>query len=116
MTRPAVWFVAPCWWGKQRRYCSRACKNKASYGSYEAQQARGLERKQRLVALFGGRCAVCGYSRCLPGLSFHHKDPSQKQFPLDIRNLSNRTWEAILAEANKCTLLCLTCHAETHHL
>ncbi len=102
--------------GRQRKYCSRRCKNRSSYGDYGCQVSRGLQRKQRLVKALGGCCAHCGYSRCLAALSFHHQDPSQKVFPLDIRNLTNRTWDAIRAEASKCTLLCLNCHAEAHHL
>src|SRR5262249_36625205 len=101
--------------GKQRRFCSRTCKNKLSYGYYASQKSRGLQRKQKLVTMLGGCCAVCGYNGCLAALSFHHKDPDRKSFPLDIRHLTNRTWSTILVEAEKCTLLCLNCHAETHH-
>src|SRR5262249_2255796 len=101
--------------GKQTRFCSRVCKNHYSYGFYASQKSRGLRRKQQLVRMLAGRCAVCGYDRCLSALSFHHKDPTQKRFPLDMRHLTNRKWEAILIEARKCTLLCLNCHAETHH-
>src|SRR5262249_22533590 len=100
---------------RKRRFCSRMCKNKASYSCYAAQQRRGIDRKQRLIQVLGGRCTVCGYDRCLAALSFHHKDPSQKRFALEIRSLTNRLWEVIVAEETKCTLLCLNCHAELHH-
>jgi hypothetical protein len=101
--------------GKQTKFCSRCCKNKAYNGCYDFQKSRGLKRKQQLVQKLGGCCAVCGYNRCLAALSFHHEDPCTKEFPLDLRNLSNRTWDRILAEAKKCTLLCLNCHIEAHH-
>lgn len=101
--------------GKQSKFCSRACKNRSSYGDYGTQKSRGLRRKRDLVKALGGRCSTCGYNRCLAALSFHQKDPADKRFPLDMRHLTNRTWKAILAEASKCTLLCLNCHAEVHH-
>jgi hypothetical protein len=101
--------------GKQRKYCSRTCKFKAFNGSYDFQKSRGRKRKQQLVELMGGCCSRGGYNRCLAALSFHHVDPSTKSFQLDLRCLSNRTWERILAEAKKCTLLCFNCHMEAHH-
>jgi len=36
--------------------------------------------KEILVAEAGGRCAICGYDRCLAALEFHHVDPTQKAF------------------------------------
>jgi len=101
--------------GRQLRYCSRRCKNKAEDGCYPFQQARGWQRKRQLVDLFGGGCVRCSYNRCLPALSFHHQNPAEKKFALDVRSLSTRTWAECLAEAKKCMLLCLNCHAEEHH-
>jgi hypothetical protein len=102
--------------GRKRRFCSRTCKNKACYLCYEAQKQRGLERKRLLVQMLGGRCTLCGYSRCLAALSFHHNDPAQKELALEMRTLTNHRWEVLVAEVQKCTLLCLNCHAEVHHL
>jgi transposase len=67
--------------------------------------------KATLVAEAGGRCAVCGYDRCLAALSFHHLDPSQKRLHVsaDGRCLAIAT---LRAEAGKCVLLCANCHAE----
>lgn len=101
--------------GKQTKYCSDGCKGKAYNGCDDFQKSRGLRGKRQLVPALGGRCARCGYNRCLAALSFHHRHPARKAFELDLRSLSNRTWTRILAEAKKCTLLCLNCHAEAHH-
>jgi transposase len=67
--------------------------------------------KATLVAEAGGRCAVCGYDRCLAALSFHHLDPTQKRLHVsaDGRCLAIET---LRAEAGKCVLLCANCHAE----
>ena len=83
--------------------------------SYDAQQARGLRRKIRLIRDLGHRCKRCGYERNLAALEFHHSDPAAKLFSLDLRSLSNRSWQAIAREALKCELLCSNCHKETHN-
>ena len=67
--------------------------------------------KQRLIAEAGGGCTLCGYSRCAAALQFHHRDPDAKAFGIGSRGLG-RSWEALVAEAAKCALLCANCHAE----
>lgn len=104
--------------GKQTRYCSRKCKGKNTnntHQNYESQQRRGTERKIKLVDLLGGKCQCCGYSKNYSALSFHHRDPTTKEHTLDLRQLSNRKWEVLVGEANKCDLLCMNCHMEHHH-
>jgi predicted HNH restriction endonuclease len=32
-----------------------------------------------------------------------------------MRSLSNRTWESVMAELAKCSLVCANCHAELHN-
>jgi len=103
--------------GRQRRFCGRACKNHDTnnrHQNYTRQQARGLERKLRLVMEAGGRCSKCGYGRNLAALVWHHLDPRRKEFQLDLRSLSNRSERDIQRELAKCVLLCANCHAETH--
>ena len=104
--------------GKQTKYCSRACKNNylnQQLQSYRAQQNRGRSRKLELIKLKGGECEKCGYGDNYAALEFHHTEPGNKEFQLDLRCLSNRKWEVILLEAEKCKLLCSNCHAEEHN-
>ena len=103
---------------RQAKYCSRTCKNSFNNRlrqSYKAQQRRGKKRKLLLIEEKGGKCLQCGYSRNHAALDFHHIDPSTKEFALDLRALSNRKWQKVLVEAEKCILLCSNCHAEVHH-
>jgi len=100
--------------GRQSMYCSSACKNN-SLQSYKAQQARGLKRKITLVAQLGGKCSICGYNKNSSALAFHHINPKDKSFPLDLRSLSNRKQVKIDAELAKCVLICNNCHAELHN-
>ena len=104
--------------GRQSKYCSRQCKNiylNHSLQSYKAQQVRGRKRKLELIRLHGNKCGVCGYDKNYAALEFHHEVPADKSFQLDLRSLSNRSWEVILEEAKKCLLLCSNCHAEHHN-
>jgi hypothetical protein len=99
-------------------FCGRKCKNSYTnyhHQSYARQQERGRERKLRLISIMGGRCAKCGYRRNHAALEFHHVDPAQKAFQLDMRSLANLQWELILEESRKCQLLCSNCHAEHHN-
>jgi predicted Zn-ribbon and HTH transcriptional regulator len=108
--------------GQQQKYCSNACKQKDHYhrvkaqtNTYHSQTLRSLRRKVQLIELFGGGCRKCGYNANVAALHFHHSDPNLKSMKLDMRVLSNRNWESIMAEAGKCELLCSNCHAEEHH-
>lgn len=99
--------------GRQRRFCSHRCKIKGqSNAVYANQKRRGLARKNKLLLDKGGRCVRCGYNRCLRALTFHHRDPATKSFPLHVRNCSNHSFQLLAAEAAKCDLLCANCHAE----
>jgi hypothetical protein len=72
------------------------------------------QSKIRMVAAFGGRCAICQYSKCIKALEFHHLDPNEKDFHFNVR-ITNKTWPKICAELRKCVLLCANCHREVHH-
>jgi hypothetical protein len=104
--------------GRQRKFCSRRCKNADTnnkHQSYQAQQLRGRERKLELIRMKGAKCEYCGYNKNYAALEFHHPNPHEKDFQLDIRTLSNRRWDAVTTEARKCLLLCSNCHAEEHN-
>lgn len=104
--------------GRQRRFCSRRCKNNDTnhrLQSYARQQARGMARKVALLADAGACCRRCGYRKDLAALAWHHVDPAEKLFTLDLRSLSNRREQEIRKEAAKCIVPCANCHAEAHH-
>lgn len=99
----------------RRVYCSQKCKNKRqSNSNYKNQQARGKLRKMTMIEKMGGKCSICGYSKCLGAMEFHHVNPSTKEFNLDIRRLSNTCQEKLDIEAAKCIIVCSNCHAEIH--
>ena len=90
--------------GAVGRYRCRLCNG-------EAVSARRRKVKEMLVAEAGGACMLCGYSRYVGALQFHHVDPSAKSFSLSERGLA-RSLERARAEVAKCVLLCANCHAE----
>ncbi|TMK60881.1 MAG: hypothetical protein E6G53_17135 [Actinobacteria bacterium] len=73
--------------------------------------ARRRRVKAILVAEAGGRCQLCGYSRYVGALQFHHLDPTEKAFSLS-RGGVTRSLEKARQEAAKCALVCSNCHAE----
>jgi transposase len=77
----------------------------------EAVARRRRRVKSVLVEEAGGSCRLCGYSRCISALEFHHLDPAEKSFALSHRGVA-RSLAKARAEASKCILLCANCHAE----
>jgi hypothetical protein len=99
-------------------FCSRRCRNRNTnlhHQAYVRQHERGRLRKLYLIREMGGACQRCGYMKNHAALAFHHVRPESKSFQLDLRALSNRTWERVIEEITKCELLCNNCHCELHH-
>ncbi len=91
---------------------TRTYKDRREYLS-KATAIRRLRLKKMLVESRGGQCQICGYSRCLTALDFHHIDARTKGFELSQRDLT-RSWKTILVEVKKCVLVCSNCHREIH--
>jgi predicted HNH restriction endonuclease len=90
-------------------HCSPLGKQK----TYKRTNASRNKRKKELKEAFGGCCSVCGYSRCLEALDFHHLEPSEKHVGIS-ELLSMRSFGRAYEEAKKCKLVCSNCHREIH--
>jgi transposase len=77
----------------------------------EAVSRRRRKVKRILVEEAGGVCTICGYSRCIAALEFHHVAPEDKRFSMSHRGVT-RSLDRARDEARKCVLLCANCHAE----
>lgn len=72
---------------------------------------RRIKIKEKSLEFKGGKCEICGYSKSKRALSFHHVN-GKKEFSLSGSHC--RKWESIVAELNKCMLVCANCHMELH--
>jgi len=91
---------------------TRTYADRAEYLKKAVSQRR-RKLKQLSLEYGGGSCQICGYKKCIGALSFHHKDPDQKDFGMSARGLT-RSWEKTKKELGKCILVCANCHAEIH--
>ena len=70
--------------------------------------------KTKYVQMLGGECQNCGFCKFLSPLQFHHVLNHEKEHTLSkILIHESRTTE-IIAELDKCCLLCSNCHDAFH--
>lgn len=70
------------------------------------------KRRLEVALAFGHICDRCGNTN-LSDLSYHHLDPSQKEYtPADL--FQRGSLDKILVEAAKCSCLCRDCHDIIH--
>ena len=100
------------------RECNReyVYRREAGHGKTICNSCKITLRKNRLKELAvkykGGKCCVCGYSRCMRALQFHHLDRKKKEFGIGANNTHHLSWEKVKREVDKCVLVCAVCHAE----
>ena len=90
-------------------------ENRGAYRCKKCRSASVSKRRKnlkiKLVNFFGGKCVLCGYSKCIEALEFHHLDPLKKSFGVSFAG-ATRAYDKILEEAKKCILVCANCHRE----
>ena len=76
-----------------------------------------FQKRFDLKEKFGGKCNICGYSKCLAALHFHHVDSKNKSFCITdaLWGKVKASHQEILDEAEKCILVCSNCHIEIHN-
>ena len=70
-------------------------------------------RKLRAIELKGGVCKTCGWSGHPSGFIFHHLDGQSKESEISTM-FEKARWNEIIAEIEKCDLLCGRCHTILH--
>ena len=90
----------------------RTYKDRRKY-LIQAVQKRRRRIREKAIDYKGGHCQICGYSRCLEALEFHHLESTGKDFGISDRGYT-RSWKRIIEELDKCILLCANCHREVH--
>ncbi len=71
-----------------------------------------LKKKQKMVDYLGGKCIKCGYNKSLSALTFHHRNPEEKEF--ELGHIKDNNWNKVKRELDKCDLVCFNCHMEIH--
>ena len=70
--------------------------------------------KSRVVYILGNKCAICGLEdECLNIYDFHHINPDEKDFTISDGAFCG-SWEKLVEELKKGTLLCSNCHRRVH--
>ena len=69
------------------------------------------KRIRKLKEAAGGKCVICGYSKCFRALEFHHVDPHSKKFAVSVSG-NTKSWKRMIDEAAKCALVCSNRHRE----
>ena len=81
----------------------------------EALKKAVIKRRKKVKTLAleykGGKCQICGYSKCVGALELHHVNPKEKSFGIGEKGYT-RSWEKVRLELDKCVLLCANCHRE----
>lgn len=90
----------------------RTYRDRAQY-NIKAVAKRRKKLKEMAIAYKGGKCCLCGYSKCKSALDFHHINDNDKSFGLSVRGLT-RSWGRTKQELDKCVLVCANCHREIH--
>lgn len=99
--------------------CDLLCQNchrEIHYKLYKLDDRR--YDKKVYLEYAGGECVKCGYNKCPASLTFHHRNPEEKEFW--IGGLSERInsiyelSEKIKCEIEKCDILCANCHSLEH--
>ena len=91
----------------RRKYCD-ICKKERPW----LRKTRNMEFKKRCADYLGSKCEICEYASCIQAMTFHHRDPSKKNF--NISGKYRMPWNKVVKELRKCALLCSRCHSEVH--
>ena len=95
----------------------RERRKKPGYRKTEDRQRREryLAKKEATVLAHGGKCCVCGYSKNLAVLVFHHPDGRNDDTTITYRMFRSWSLKRIIEALQETMLLCQNCHVETHH-
>ena len=101
-----------------RPYSVKTSKGRTTYykcGKCNTEQVQRRRDQLKILAVEykGGCCEICGYSKYVGALEFHHIDPSLKDFSISGSGYT-RSFEKMKPELDKCRMLCANCHREIH--
>ena len=90
----------------RRGYWARSCRDCINEGE---RAKRGFKRKV-ISRIKAGPCADCGNTFPSAAMDFDHRDPATKEFEIGDMAACTSSWERLMAEIDKCDLVCSNCH------
>lgn len=106
---------------KELDKCDLYCQNCHRELHYNEKTKCGEDRrldKKIYLEYSGGSCIKCGYNKCPASLTFHHRNPSEREFWIgglsERINSIDELNSKIKKEIDKCDLLCANCHTLEH--
>jgi hypothetical protein len=97
---------------EKQRAASRKSYLKRGKAYWLAKQTAKRKAAKEWVDSLKTKCTKCGYNRCVEALEFHHKDGDDKLRGISKMMRNNWSKKKILAEIEKCVVLCANCHRE----
>ena len=97
---------------KRRAWREHYHRNKVNYISRQREKRQEIREWLRDLKE-GVECQKCGESdpACL---TFHHREPDEKEFTISFAINQRLSRKRILAEMEKCDVLCANCHMKHH--
>lgn len=113
-------FLPSDWRRAVRKSWCRECRGKkVMHGYYAKHRPTVLARQQSLRDRVSALKAALGCKECGEShpacLDFHHRDPLQKRIAIGTMVCRSATMDKVLAEIQKCDVLCANCHRKHHH-
>lgn len=105
---------------KELDKCILLCQNCHRELHFNIDVKKDDRRKDKTIYLeySGGKCIICGYNKCPASLTFHHRNPEEKEFWIgglsERMNSISDLRDIIKNEIEKCDLLCANCHILEH--
>lgn len=96
---------------KQREY-QRGWHRRRTKAYWRDRQTAKRKAIKEWVDSLKTKCVKCGYDRCIEALEFHHEDEDDKVRSISRMMRNNWGRKRILAEIEKCVVLCANCHRE----
>ena len=94
--------------------CRSGTRRKCKNCWYLRKREKWKLLKSQYVNILGRKCQNCGYNQCLSPLQFHHVVSESKEHTLSKIILIESRKQDVLAEIDKCCILCSNCHDAFH--
>ena len=87
-----------------------------AYSSKRVTKTRRIRKIESLEYKGGMKCMRCGFNEPIPDCyAFHHRNPAEKSPDWYKMKTHNHPMETIIAELDKCDVLCHNCHSIVHY-